>query len=245
MKILVVGSGGTVGRALVPLLHEHDVVRFQGDIRDAEFVSADAVFLLWPFFTPDGADAVIDALATRTGHVVYLSSESATPASVWGEIEARIRATRLEWTFLRPTGFAKNTLIWADQIRSGVVRWPFGQAARSLIDERDLAAVAARALTERHAGATHVITGPEAVRQAEQVRLIGEAIGMPVRWEEQPRDAARDALVPVFGDATDAALDTWERFIAQPETVTDTVLTVTGRPAGSFRAWARDNADAF
>ena len=31
----------------------------------------------------------------------------------------------------RPTGFASNTLMWADQIRAGdVVRWPFGAAAR-------------------------------------------------------------------------------------------------------------------
>jgi uncharacterized protein YbjT (DUF2867 family) len=243
MRILVVGSHGTVGRALVPLLHQHEVVRFRGDLRRAEIPAADAVFLLWPFFTPDGADAVIDAIATR--HVVFLSSAAAAADNVWGELEARIRATADDWTFLRPTGFAKNTLIWADQIRSGVVRWPFGQAARSLIDERDIAAVAARALTERHAGATHVITGPEAITQAEQVRLIGDALGLSVRWEEQPREAAREALVPVFGDATDAALDTWASFISRPEPVTDTVLTVTGRPAGSFRTWARDNADAF
>jgi nucleoside-diphosphate-sugar epimerase len=45
--------------------------------------------------------------------------------------------------------------MWADQIReSGVVRWPYGQAARSLIHERDIAAVAVRALTEDgHVGA--------------------------------------------------------------------------------------------
>jgi uncharacterized protein YbjT (DUF2867 family) len=243
MRILVVGSHGSTGRALVPLLDGHEVVRFRGDLRSADLPAADAVFLLWPFFTPEGADQVVDALATE--HVVYLSSQSATAENVWGEMEARIRATALEWTFLRPTGFAKNTLIWADQVRSGVVRWPFGQAGRSLIDERDIAAVAARALTERHAGATHVITGPEVLTQAQQVHLIGEAIGRPVHWEEQPREAARERLVPVLGDATDAALDAWEAFVDHPEPVTGTVLTVTGRPAGSFGAWARDNAHAF
>jgi uncharacterized protein YbjT (DUF2867 family) len=243
MRILVVGSHGTVGRALVPLLHQHEVVRFHGDLRSAHVPAADAVFLLWPFFTPDGADAVTDALETQ--HVVYLSSESATPGNVFGQLEARIAAAGPQWTFLRPTGFAKNTLIWADQIRSGVVRWPFGQAGRSLIDERDIAAVAARALTERHAGATHVLTGPEVLTQQQQVQRIGEALGRPVRWEEQPREAARAALEPIFGAGTDAALDTWEAFIDRPEPVTDTVLTVTGRPAGSFRAWARDNADRF
>jgi hypothetical protein len=45
--------------------------------------------------------------------------------------------------------FAANTLMWADQISSGdVVRWPFGTVGRALIDERDIASVAVRALTE-------------------------------------------------------------------------------------------------
>ena len=46
-----------------------------------------------------------------------------------------------------------NTRMWADQVRDGVVRWPYGAMARSLIDEADIAAVAVRALTEDgHAG---------------------------------------------------------------------------------------------
>ena len=52
--------------------------------------------------------------------------------------------------------------MWADQIRSGgTVRWPFGAAARSLIDERDIAAVAVRALTEDgHHGTRYLLSGP-------------------------------------------------------------------------------------
>ena len=58
--------------------------------------------------------------------------------------------------------------MWADQIRdAGVVRWPYGQAARSLIHERDIAAVAIRALTDDgHAGARYVLTGPETLTAA-------------------------------------------------------------------------------
>src|ERR1035438_3353513 len=80
-----------------------------------------------------------------------------------------------------------NTLAWADQIRSaGVVRWAHGQAARSLIHERDIADVAARVLADgKHAGASYVLTGPEAVTQADQVRIIGEATGLPVRRDRK------------------------------------------------------------
>ncbi len=109
------------------------------------------------------------------------------------DMERLIEQSGLEWTFLRPSGFATNTRLWAGQIReSGVVRWPYGAAARSLIHESDIAAVAARALTaDGYGGAKHVLTGPELITQAEQVRTIGEAIGRPVRWEEVPPDAVR------------------------------------------------------
>lgn len=181
---------------------------------------------------------------------MYLSAEAAAqgPESPWAVTERRLDASGLAWTFLRPTGFAKNTLLWADQVRAGVVRAPYGQAARSLIHERDIAAVAVRALTDRdHAGRTHVLSGPGTVTQAEQVEIIGEAIGRPVRWEEQPREEARVGLVELFGDErfADLALDTWAGFERVPERITSTIEAVTGAPARTFRAWAAEHADDF
>jgi uncharacterized protein YbjT (DUF2867 family) len=128
------------------------------------------------------------------------------------------------------------------------VRWPFGKAARSLIHERDIAAVATRALTDdRHVGAKHVLTGPELISQAEQVHTIGDVIGRPVSWEEVPPESVRDGLVAAFGDASfaDSALETWARFVEQPEIVTQTVDEVTGTGARTFRDWATDHADDF
>ena len=58
--------------------------------------------------------------------------------------------------FLRPGMFAGNALgWWAPQIRAGdIVRWPHLAAPTAPIDERDIAAVAVRALCEDgHAGA--------------------------------------------------------------------------------------------
>ena len=88
----------------------------------------------------------------------------------------------MEWTFLRPTGFAANTLMWAPQIRAkGAVRWPYGQAARSLIHEADISDAGIRVLTEDgHGGASYVLSGPEAMTQVDQVHAIGEAIGRPI-----------------------------------------------------------------
>lgn len=212
--------------------------------------NADSVFLLWPFFSADGSSAAVDVIARHARRIVYLSAEAAAenPESFWAVLERRIDASGVDWTFLRPTGFAKNTLEWADQIRTGAVRGPYGQAARSLIDERDIASVAVRALTEDgHTAKTYVLTGPTTVTQAEQVHLIGEAIGRPVRWEEQAPQDARPRLVQAFGDESfaDGALNTWAGFVNRPERVTSTVREVTGVPARSFSQWANEHADDF
>jgi uncharacterized protein YbjT (DUF2867 family) len=182
---------------------------------------------------------------------VYLSAQPAgeRPGSFWALVEQAIADSGVPWTFLRPTGFASNTLMWADQIRSGdVVRWPFGAAARSLIDERDIAAVAVRALTEDgHASSRYLLSGPAVLTQAEQLAAIGQALGRKLTWAELSRPEAQRALAAAWGDPAFAAsaLDTWERFVTHPEVVTSTVRDLTGVPAHTFADWAAANAGAF
>lgn len=172
-----------------------------------------------------------------------------TPGGFWRAVEELIEASGLEWTFLRPTGFAKNTLVWADQIRAGdVVRWPYPQAARSLLHERDLAAVAVRALTsDELVGQVPVLSGPDAITQAGQLSEIGAALGRVLHYENMPRDEALAALVALFGNADFAksSLDVWGGFVTDSEVVTTTVADVTGEPARPFCAWAHEHADDF
>jgi uncharacterized protein YbjT (DUF2867 family) len=274
--ILVTGATGTVGRQTVSKLLgagapvraltsrpekarlPGDVEVVGGDLSDPDTLApalkdAEAVFLVWPFTTAEGAPAVLDAIERETRRLVYLSSaggQRPDPVGLFhADMERLIEESKLDWTFLRPSGFASNTLMWAGQIRGdGVVRWPYGSAARSLIHESDIAAVAVRALTsDGHGGAKHVLTGPELLTPAAQVHAIGEVIGRPARWEEVPREAVRDGLAAAFGDASfaDHALDTWARFVEEPELVTSTVERVTGTPARTFREWASDHADDF
>ncbi|PSK98673.1 uncharacterized protein YbjT (DUF2867 family) [Haloactinopolyspora alba] len=274
--VLVTGATGKTGRHLVPQLLDAgtdvramvrnpvtaqlpagvDVVR--GDLTEPDTLHAaldgvDSVFLLWPMFSAEGAPAVVDAIARHARRVVYLSAMAdaggARPDGFWGRIEELIEAAGLEWTFLRAGGFAGNTFGWAEQIRTeGVVRWPYGAAARSLIHEADIAAVAAATLTtDGHAGRSYALTGPEAVTQAEQVRIIGEAVGRTVRWDEPTPAEAREMLLSQWGDSgyVDAALDAWAAMVERPEPVTTAVQDVTGRPARTFRQWAVDHADTF
>ena len=218
----------------------------------------ETVFLVWPFLGSDGAPAVVAALAEVVRRVVYLSSmgvreereRQADPINQFhADLERLIRRSSVDWTFVRSGGMATNTLGWAPQIRTeGVVRWPHAEARRSLVHERDVAAVAVRALAEDgHAGKTYPLTGPESLTQADQARAISEAIGRPVRFEEIPPEAAREEML---GDgwpaaAVDGMLDAWARMVAEPEPVLPTVEAVTGVPARTYREWASDHAADF
>ena len=210
-----------------------------------QLAGVDAVFLVWPFLSADRADEVVHTLASHARRIVYLSAEAADrrPESSWATVERYIERSPAEWVFLRATGFAANTLMWADQIRRGdIVRWVYGEAARSLIDERDIAEVGVLALTEdRHIGARHLISGPATITQADQVKAIGDALGRALRWEEIPSEDIQDQLSGI----PDTALETWASFITEPEVVTSTVRELTGRPARPFSEWAQHHANDF
>ncbi|GLZ76554.1 nucleotide-diphosphate-sugar epimerase [Actinorhabdospora filicis] len=210
------------------------------------------VFLVWPGLPVD--PRVIELIAAHAGKVVYLSAdvtdlaEGEEPVFFHQEVERLIRGTGLEWTFVRAITFAANTLAWAAQAREGVVRLPYGSATRAPLHERDIAEVSVRVLTEPgHHGGKYLITGPETLSHAEQARVIGEAAGRPVRWEEQPEDEALAALTALLGDAAFARqrLAAWRRLTESPDRVTSTVADLLGRPALSFAQWAADHAEAF
>jgi uncharacterized protein YbjT (DUF2867 family) len=216
----------------------------------------EAVFLIWPFVEPGAAaelaPRVAEVLAGNgSPRVVYVSAATAADdaGSFWAIVERALVDAGLPWTMLRPTGIATNALGWAAPIRAeGVVRWPYGGAARSMVHEDDIAAVAVEALTtDRHEKQTYVLSGPEVVTQADQVRLIGEAIGRPVRWQEVPAGTLRPMLAAAMGSAAfaDAALAGWASFVDAPERVTGDVEAVLGRPARTFAQWAQDHRADF
>ena len=219
----------------------------------------DTVFLVWTA-PPATVGPVLERIAKHARRIVFLSAPLKTahplfqqpnPGRVLGvQIERVIEASGLEWTFLRPGMFAANALTWwAPQIRAGdVVRWPYLAAPTAPIDERDIAAVAVRALCEDgHAGAEYVMTGPESLSQYEQIAIIGRAIGRSLRIEEMTPDEARQewpkTLMPLV--VTNMLLDAWSAAVGQPAYVTSTVGEVTGAAARTFQEWATDHAAEF
>ncbi|NEC10544.1 NAD(P)H-binding protein [Streptomyces sp. SID7909] len=236
---------------------------FAGDLTvpeslDPALKGVGAVFLVWTA-PPRTAEAVIERLAAHVRRVVFLSSPHRTPhpffqqpnpmAVLHAEIERRIAATGLEATILRPGMFASNALAWwAPAIRAGqAVRWPYGAAESAPVDDRDIAAVAARTLhQDGYAGGDYVLTGPESLTQAAQLDVIGDALGRRIAFEEMTPDAFRslwEGTVP--GSAVDMLLGAWSAAVGQPAYLTTAVADILGRPPRTLRQWAADHASAF
>jgi uncharacterized protein YbjT (DUF2867 family) len=229
---------------------------------DPALEGAVAVFLVWTA-APATAPAVVARLAAHQSllprRVVYLSSPHQTPhpffqqpnpmRGLHAEIERLLAATNLGVAVIRPGMFASNARHWwAPQIRSGdAVRWPYGAAETAPVDERDIAAVAARALLDgRHAGGDYVLTGPESLSQAAQVRTIGDAIGRPLRFDELSPDEFRRETAGTWPDSVaEMLLAAWQATLGRQAFVTSAVQEIVGSPARTFYQWAADNAAAF
>lgn len=247
---------------LANLPHEVEVVR--GDLSVPETLDGcledvDAVFLVW--IAPlAAAPAALERMASHAGRIVFLSAPHRTAhpffhqpnavASVHSGIEHLIETSGLRWTFLRPGAFALNCRNWwAPQIRAGdVVRWFHATAATAPIHERDIAAVAVRALCdEGHAGMEYVLTGPESLTQREQVQIIGEAIGRRLSFEELSPESARREMFAIGMSApiADMLLNAYAAAVDRPALLTSTVADVTGTHARSFEHWAVEHAAEF
>ncbi len=156
----------------------------------------------------------------------------------------------MAWTILRPGAFMSNALMWAPSIKAqGVVYAPFGQATTAAVDPADIAAVAARALTEPgHEAKMYPLTGPELLSPTDQVEALGAALGRSLRLVDVPPEAAKAAMVDsgMPAELADAVLAS----MAQAGTdhamaVLPTVEQVTGNPARSFAEWATAHLEAF
>jgi uncharacterized protein YbjT (DUF2867 family) len=225
---------------------------------DAGLRGVGTVFLVWTA-PPETAPAVVERLAGQVRRVVFLSAPHQTPhpffqqpnpmAVRYAEIERLITATGLESTIIRPGVFASNALFWwAGAIRAGrAVRWPYGAAETAPVDDRDVAAVAARTLQEDgHAGGDYVLTGPESLSQAEQVSIIGDVLGRRITFEELSPDEFRSETQESWPrPVVDMLLTAWGATMGRPAFITSTISDILGSPPRSFRQWATDHAGAF
>jgi uncharacterized protein YbjT (DUF2867 family) len=158
----------------------------------------------------------------------------------------------LPFVIVRPNLFLQNipesTIPSIDS--SGVIYVNAGEACISMADTRDVAAVAAVALTQPgHAGAHYDVTGPEALSYADVAAKLSTAAGRQITYVAVPDETVRQALLGAgmsewFADALVGLYQEYRRsgtdgYAAQ---VTDTVERLTGRPARSLDDLLREVA---
>ena len=217
-----------------------------------------AVFLQWPLPDASGAREAVRTVAEHAPLAVYLSSAGIDDAADGqsdpvnrrhAAVERELARSGVAWTAVRAGGLAASLLGWAPEIRErGTVRDAFPTASRALLDERDVAEVAVRALTEPgHTGERYILSGPEPLTTEEQVRIIGRAIGRDVHLETPSRGEvlAEMAAEGWARTAAEQMLDAYARMSERPGAVTDTVERITGSPARPLLDWARYHVDDF
>jgi len=261
---------GVPTRALVHTPEKAGVVEQEGvevmvgdfgapETLDAALEGAERAFLLTPPDPrqPEWEKNFVEA-AERTGvrHVVKLSAQGADADSpmrigrIHSECERLLKESDMAWTFLRPSIFMQTTLAYAGQVAAeGRFYAPLAEAKTSMIDARDVAAVAARALTEAgHEGQVHELTGPEAISHRDIAETLSAVLGRPVEHVEVSMEDAGGSMVGM-GMPEWLAEAVAELFEVRQEGylagVTNTVAGITGREPRSYEEFARDHKGAF
>lgn len=215
VRALVTGATGNVGREVVSaLLRRGAAVRVAArsgrselgpdvestplDFFDPKTFPAaargcDALFLMRPPPIQDvrsTLNVLIDrARDASVSTIVFLSVAGAgTNKRVPHHgVEAHLQAGPRDWTILRPGFFAQNfeDAYLRDVREDDRIYVPAGDGVVTFVDVRDVAEVAARAITapDEHRGQAYTLTGPEAVSFARAAELLSGAVGRPIRYE--------------------------------------------------------------
>jgi uncharacterized protein YbjT (DUF2867 family) len=250
-----------VSRGTLPIALPEGVRYHQADLSEPESLrpavdGARALFLM-----VSGAGAHLSAgdildVAKSGGveRVVLLSSQAAAtrPESVSHAplrvIEEAVQGSSMEWTILRPGGFASNAYAWADSVRTQrTVAAPYGDVGLPVVDPTDIAEVAATVLREsRHAGRSYELTGPALTTSRQRAQIIGDALGQPVRFVEQTREQARTQMLQFMPEpVVEGTLGILGRPTAAEQRISPHIEQVLGRAPRSFADWVQRHIHAF
>ena len=200
-----------------------------------------------------GANFIDAATAAGVRHVVKVSgflpdadSPNANARRHW-ETNAKLKASGLAWTLLRPNFYMQNLLMFVETIREhGRFHLNAGTAVCGMVHVSDIAAVGAVCLTDAsHEGRDYALTGPAAISFAEAAAELSAAAGRPVSYVPLG-DADFQQHLLSQGTSDDMANALTETYKGVGEglfsLVTDAVALVAGRAPTPFADFARELA---
>lgn len=159
--------------------------------------------------------SAVDAfVAAGVRRVVYTSFLGASPeasftfARTHHATEEMIRATGMDFVFLRPSFYLDYVADWADA--EGAIRGPAGDGRIAWLAREDLAEAAAVVLsTEGHDGRTYDLTGDELLTLDQTAARLTEATGATYRFQNESVDQAYASRRQGYPGTPDWELDGW------------------------------------
>ena len=220
---------------------------------------ADSVYLVTPVMRTKFAHQVAKFLdlAEIAGvrHVTYLSaygSDRAPPDVDIHAVELELaRRGSLSHAILRPAWVMQNFSDEHLPLIGGAITVPTGGGKEAFVDAADIAAVAVETLCnpEAHAGAQYAPTGPQSLTVGEVADIIASVIGRCVVHNDMDPNAWINGAVGAgFVPADYAVMLSWLTgtiIAGNGSRPNEDIEKVTGRPATSFRNFAKRNAAAW
>jgi uncharacterized protein YbjT (DUF2867 family) len=230
-----------------------------GEGLDSAVAGVDAVFLLVGSLQEQAAAEIrVVEAAKRAGvqrlvklSVLACETEAYSFARIHRKVERVIEQSGIRHTFLRPGSFMQNFVNYhGDTIRSEDAFYlPCGDAREAFVDARDIARVAAHALTnDGHEGKAYDLLGPEVLSYADAAGKLSEVVGREIRYVDLPDAEFKNAMLG-------AGLPNWYadqlaslyQYIREGEfsKSSTAIKDVTGQDPISFDQFARDYADLW
>ncbi len=188
------------------------------------------------------------AKAAGVGHIVFLSLLGAekNPVVPHRRIEDYLKASGVSHTFLRPSFFMQNlSTVHREDIKDcGEVFVPAGKGKTSFVDARDVAAAAAKVLTEPgHENRAYPLTGAEALDYYEVANTFANVLGRRVVYSRPSvvrfaRTMLGKGLPPAFVLVMCGIYTTARLGLAG--TVTRDTARLLGRPPATLRRFVED-----
>ncbi|GAA2357579.1 NmrA family transcriptional regulator [Catellatospora methionotrophica] len=278
-RVLVSGASGTIGKVVAATLAAADVEALaasrtggpvagcEGVVLDftrpstwpAAFKGVESLFLMRPPAVGNVRRDLLPAVAAAgeagVRHVVFLSLQGAERNKIvpHSAVERWLRASRMTWTFVRPSFFCQNlTGVHLSDIRDrDQIAVPAGDGATAFVDALDVGEVAAAALldTAHHAGRTWTVTGPRALTYQQIAWLLSAECGRTIRYTRPgllayTRHARTRLGMPWPMVAVTSAIYTTAR-LGMAAGLSDDVRTVLGRDPIDFTQFAHRERDLF
>ena len=189
-------------------------------------------------------------------HIVKLSQWAAATDSpvrflrYHAAVEQHIRESGMAYTFLRPNLFMQGLLAFREQIiAQGKFFAPAGDAKISVIDVRDIAAVAVAAMTgDSLAGRTYDLTGPEALTHAEMAQRLSKALGRTIEYIDVTPESMMQSLLAIGLPRwqVEGVIEDYAHYRrGEASSIASGVQLATGVKPHSFDEFAHDYAPAL